>query len=161
MFIWVVILQKAFAQAPPPNIPPPPHILPHSRVFPVTSGHCILLGDGSVSLAGSLQWQNTGQRRTENEFLPAGEATLEWGAKGGLGEAWGGSYALESRNSRWSRRHRPRAAGSQKSLGWGRAGCASSLSLPPFPGPQPAGYRLGLLYSGYVTPERGSRRRGG
>lgn len=155
-------LAETFAQAPPPqHPPPPPHTLPHSRGFPVTSGHCVLLGDGSISLAGCLQWQSTGQRRTENEFLPAGETTLEWGAKGGLGEGWGGSCALESRDPKWSGRQRPRAAGSQKSLGRGRAGRPSSLVLPALPRPQPAGYRLGLLYSGYVTPERGSRRRGG
>ena len=155
-------LAETFAQAPPPQHPPlPPHTLPHSRGFPVTSGHCVLLGDGSVSLARYLQWQSTGQRRTENEFLPAGEATLEWGGKRGLGEGWGGSCALESRDPKWSRRQRPRAAGSQKSLGRGWAVRPSSLVLPALPRPQPAGYRLGLLYSGYVTPERGSRRRGG
>ena len=157
MFIRVVTLQKTFAQAPPPPTFPHPHILPHSRGFPVTSGHCILLGDGSVSLAGSLQWQSTGQRRTENEFLPAGEATLERGAKGGLGEACGRSYALESRDPRWSRRQRSRAAGSQKSLGRD-----ARIKCRP-PRPPPASARrvstrsplLGLCNPGTWQPEEG------
>ena len=51
--------------------------------------------------------------------------------------------------------------GLPEKLGVGQGRMRIKSLPPPFPGPQPAGYRLGLLYSGYVTPERGSRRRGG
>lgn len=57
------------------------------------------------------------------------------GAKGDIGGGWGGSCALESRGRRWSRRHRPRAAGSQRRVRRGRAGHASASPSTPCPSP--------------------------
>ena len=127
----------------------------HSRGFPATSGHLFLLGDGSVSLAGSLQGQSTGQRRTVNECLPSGEATLAWGSQRGprrgmrrvLRSGIPGSEVVPKTQTQGCRLPEESEAGEGRTC----------ISLALHPLPQPSGYRLGRLYSGYVTPERGSR----
>lgn len=124
--------------------------------IPGTSGHRFLHGAGGVSLEDSWQGQSTGQRRTVNEFLPPGEATLAWGNQRGPPEGDGEGLALWNPGIRAVSRAETQGCRLPEESEAGSAGRASSLSLL-HPRPQPAGYRHGLLSSGYVTPERGSR----
>ena len=158
MFIRVVTLQKTFAQAPPPQPSPTPisyHTLGDSRSPPGTASY--------LGMAVS-PWQDPcngkaparGAQRT-NSFL--------LGRRPWKGEPKGASERHAEGPTLWNPGIRggpedrdPGLRAPRKAWGGTRA---SSVALPALPRPQPAGYRLGLLYSGYVTPERGSRRRGG
>ena len=86
------------------------------------------------------------------------------GESEGAGEReWEKACALESRDPRQPASKRPRAAGPREDTevavgkAAGRAGRARIRPRPLHPRPQPAGYRLPLLSSDYVSPERGSR----
>lgn len=151
-------LAENICSRPSPPTAPHPHILPHSRGFPVTSGTAPYWGM-AVS-----PWQDPcngkaparGAQRT-NSFL--------LGRRPWKGEPKGASERHAEGPTLWNPGIRggpedrdPGLRAPRKAWGGTRA---SSVALPALPRPQPAGYRLGLLYSGYVTPERGSGRRGG